>query len=230
MEKIVVFTGAGVSAESGLKTFRATDGLWNDHAITDVATLEGWERDPALVLDFYNHRRKEVLAARPNAAHQAIADLESRFDVTVVTQNIDDLHERAGSSKVLHVHGEILKARSSLDESLIHMLDKPTIELGELCARGSQLRPDVVWFGEAVRFMDECETHFANASRVLIVGTSLTVFPAAGLVKRAPYSAEKYLVSPDAQKVPYGFHLMRGFATTAVPHIVRFWLEDRSPV
>ncbi|WP_291774684.1 Sir2 family NAD-dependent protein deacetylase [Luteibacter sp.] len=230
MEKIVIFTGAGVSAESGLKTFRAMDGLWNDHAIEDVATPEGWARNPALVLDFYNQRRQEVLAAHPNAAHEAIARLESMFDVTVITQNIDDLHERAGSSKVLHVHGEILKARSSIDPELIHTLDTPTIAPGDRCAKGSQLRPDVVWFGEAVRFMDESETLFANASRVLTIGTSLTVYPAAGLVKHAPYLAEKYLVSPDVQKVPYGFHFMRGLATTVVPHIVTCWMEGRSPV
>ena len=230
MEKVVVFTGAGVSAESGLQTFRDMGGLWHGHAIEDVATPEGWERNPSAVLAFYNERRKSVLAAQPNAAHEAIADLESKFEVIVITQNIDDLHERAGSSNVIHVHGEILKARSSVDSSLIHELNKPTIELGELCEKGSQIRPDVVWFGEDVRHTEACIDHFATASRVITVGTSLTVYPAAGLVKKAPFAAEKYLVSPEAQKVPYGFRFLRGQATTVVPHVVTCWLAGRKPI
>ena len=230
MEKIVVFTGAGVSAESGLKTFRDMGGLWGEYAIEDVASPAGWKHNPAVVLDFYNERRKAVLAARPNAAHEAIARLEEQFDVVVVTQNVDDLHERAGSSKIIHVHGEILKARSSIDASLVHVLDKPTIELGELCGKGSQLRPDIVWFGENVRHMDECAEHFAEASRVITIGTSLTVYPAAGLVEKAPWRAEKYLVSPEPQEIPYGFKFLRGAAATVVPHVVKCWLEGRKPV
>lgn len=230
MEKIVVFTGAGVSAESGLKTFRDMGGLWHEYAIEDVASPEGRNRNASAVLDFYNERRASVLAAQPNAAHEAIARLESKFEVIVITQNIDDLHERAGSSSVIHVHGEILKARSSVDPSLVYQLNKPTIELGELCEKGSQLRPDVVWFGENVRHMDACQEHFAAASRVITVGTSLTVYPAAGLVKKAPFSAEKYLISPEAQKVPYGFRFLRGQATTVVPHVVTCWLGGRKPV
>lgn len=229
-EKVVVFTGAGVSAESGLKTFRDMGGLWNEYAIEDVASPEGWEKDPSVVLSFYNERRHAVLAAQPNAAHNAIASLEAKFEVVVVTQNIDDLHERAGSTNVIHVHGEILKARSSVDPSLIHVLTKPTIELGEFCEKGSQLRPDVVWFGENIRFMEECLGHFATASRIITVGTSLTVYPAAGLVKKAPFSAEKYLVSLEPQKVPYGFRFLRGSAATVVPHVVNCWLEGRKPV
>jgi NAD-dependent deacetylase len=214
-EKVVVFTGAGVSAESGLKTFRDMGGLWNEYAIEDVASPEGWKKDPSVVLSFYNERRQAVLAAQPNAAHTAIASLEAKFDVVVVTQNIDDLHERAGSTNVIHVHGEILKARSSIDPSLIHVLAKPTIELGEFCEKGSQLRPDVVWFGENVRSMEECLGHFATASRI---------------IKKAPFSAEKYLVSLEAQKVPYGFRFLRGTAATVVPHVVNCWLEGRKPV
>lgn len=230
MEKIVVFTGAGVSAESGLKTFRDMGGLWHEYAIEDVASPEGWSRNPSAVLAFYNERREAVLAAQPNAAHKAIAHLESKFEVIVITQNIDDLHERAGSSSVIHVHGEILKARSSIDSALVYELNKPTIELGELCEKGSQLRPDVVWFGEDVRHMETCLEHFASASRVITVGTSLTVYPAAGLVKKAPFSSEKYLVSPEAQKVPYGFRFLRGQATKVVPHVVNCWLAGRKPV
>lgn len=229
-EKIVVFTGAGVSAESGLKTFRDMGGLWNEYAIEDVASPDGWKRSPSTVLSFYNERRQAVLAAQPNAAHRAIASLEAKFDVVVITQNIDDLHERAGSSNVIHVHGEILKARSSVDPSLIYMLAKPTIELGELCAKGGQLRPDVVWFGEDVRYMEECLGHFSAASRVITIGTSLTVYPAAGLVKKASSSAEKYLVSPEVQKVPYGFRFLRGPAATVMPHIATCWLEGRKPL
>ena len=228
-EKVVVFTGAGVSAESGLKTFRDISGLWNEYAIEDVASPEGWKRNPSAVLGFYNERRQAVLAAKPNDAHKAIASLEAKFDVVVITQNIDDLHERAGSTNVIHVHGEILKARSSVDPSLVYGLTKPAIEMGELCEKGSQLRPDVVWFGEEVRRLEDCVGHFATASRVLTIGTSLTVYPAAGLVKKASFQAEKYLVSPEVQKVPYGFRFLRGSAATVVPHVVTCWLEGRRP-
>jgi NAD-dependent deacetylase len=230
VEKIVIFTGSGVSAESGLKTFRDMGGLWHEHAIEDVASPQGWSRSPGTVLDFYNERRKAMLAAQPNAAHQAIARLEEKFEVVVITQNIDDLHERAGSSKVIHVHGELLKARSSTHPALVYVLKKPTIELGEICEEGSQLRPDVVWFGENVRHMDECVAHVSTASRLITVGTSLTVYPAAGLVKKAPFSAEKYLISPEAQRAPYGFRFLRGHAATVVPHVVSCWLEGRKPI
>jgi NAD-dependent deacetylase len=230
MEKIVVFTGAGVSAESGLKTFRDMGGLLQEYAIEDVASPAGWARDPAAVLTFYNERRRAVMGAEPNAAHDAIARLEAQYDVVVITQNIDDLHERAGSSCVIHVHGEIMKARSSSDPSLIYSLSKPTIELGEYCALKSQLRPDVVWFGEDVRNMEESRDHFATASRIMVVGTSLTVHPAAGLVKKAPFSAEKYFISLENQRAPYGFRFLRGSAAAAVPHVVACWLAGRKPV
>lgn len=224
-EKIVVFTGAGVSAESGLKTFRDMGGLWHEHRLEEVASPQGWQRDPATVLRFYNERRRGVLAARPNAAHEAIARLEERYEVVVITQNIDDLHERAGSSQVLHVHGEILKARSTgLNPPRIYPLKRATIELGELCERGSQLRPDVVWFGEAVRHMDEAEAHFATAAKVLAVGTSLTVYPAAGLVGYAPFSAERVFVSPEEQQIPRGYRFVHGTAVQAVPPLVADWL------
>lgn len=230
VDKVVVFTGAGVSAESGLKTFRDMGGLWNEYAIEDVASPEGWRRNPSVVLDFYNERRRAVLSAEPNAAHRAIARLQDTFDVVVITQNIDDLHERAGSTNVIHIHGEILKARGSIDSSPIHVLDKPTIELGELCEKGSQLRPDVVWFGEDVRHMQVCLEHFSIASRIITVGTSLTVYPAAGLVKKAPFSAEKYFISPEAQKIPHGFRFLRGQAVAVVPHVVTCWLDGRKPI
>lgn len=228
-EKVVVFTGAGVSAESGLRTFRDMGGYWREYSIESVASPEGWKAKPQAVLEFYNERRKAVLAASPNAAHVAISALEAQFDVVVITQNIDDLHERAGSTKVMHVHGEILKARSSVDPSLIYPLATPTLEMGQLCGHGSQLRPDVVWFGEPVRFMAEAAMAFASASKILTIGTSLSVNPAAGLVSEARPSAEKCLVAPEIDDPPPGYHFFRGKAARIVPHIASCWLEGRRP-
>lgn len=228
-EKVVVFTGAGVSAESGLRTFRDMGGYWREYSIESVASPEGWKAKPQAVLEFYNERRKAVLAASPNAAHVAISALEAQFDVVVITQNIDDLHERAGSTKVMHVHGEILKARSSVDPSLIYPLATPTLEMGQLCGHGSQLRPDVVWFGEPVRFMAEAAMAFASASKILTIGTSLSVYPAAGLVNEARLSAEKCLVAPEIDDPPPGHHFFRGKAARIVPHIASCWLEGRRP-
>jgi NAD-dependent deacetylase len=226
-EKVVVFSGAGVSAESGLRTFRCMGGYWNEFSIEEVASPEGWERDPGLVLAFYNERRAAVLNAEPNAAHMAIAKLEEKFDVVVITQNVDNLHERAGSSRVIHLHGEIMKARSSVDASLVYILDKPSIEKGDLCEKGSQLRPHVVWFGEAVQHMEEAAIHFAQASKILAAGTSLTVYPAAGLVGKAKFNAEKYFVAPEMEKVPYGYRFLKGQAASVIPHIATCWLEGR---
>lgn len=180
--KIVILTGAGISAESGLKTFRDSDGLWEQYAIEDVATPEGWERNPKLVLEFYNQRRRDVLAAQPNAAHFACAKLQERFNTVIITQNIDDLHERAGSRSILHLHGEILKVRSSVDYDLL-MPMTGDIHLGDKCAKGSQLRPHVVWFGEAVPMMEEAAAETREADQLIIVGTSLRVYPAASLVE-----------------------------------------------
>lgn len=228
-EKIVIFTGAGISAESGLRTFRDNDGYWNEYPVESVASAEGWAKNPSLVLRFYNERRTEFLKAKPNAAHIAIAKLETQFDVVVITQNIDDLHEQGGSSNVIHVHGEIGKSRSSIDPSLIYSLTKDSIELGELCDKGSQLRPYVVLFGEDAVFIDEACEHITTASKILIVGTSLSVYPAAGLIKKAKFSAEKYLVSPEPVRAPYGYRLLRGDATKVVPHVVSCWIESRKP-
>jgi len=228
-EKVLIFSGAGVSAESGLRTFRDMGGLWNEYAVEEVASPEGWAKNPGLVLSFYNERRRAVISAQPNEAHRAIARLEDFFDVVVITQNIDDLHERAGSSTVIHLHGEILKARSSLDPGLTYQLDAPNLEFGDICEKGSQLRPDVVWFGEDVRFMREAEEHFTNAEKIITVGTSLTVHPAAGLLRKAKFSSEKYVVSVDTVRPPYGHRFLRGSATTVVPHIVNCWIEGRKP-
>lgn len=223
--KIVVFTGAGISAESGIQTFRDSNGLWHEHRIEDVATPEGFAADPALVLEFYNQRRQNVLNARPNAAHLALARLEACFEVVIVTQNIDDLHERAGSSQVIHLHGEILKGQSSADADLVVPLRRPTIELGEAAPDGSQLRPHVVWFGEQVLHLDAAAHHFTQAHKVLTIGTSLSVFPAAALVEYSPIEAEKLLIAFEVQRVPAEFQYLQGKATELVPPIVSHWME-----
>lgn len=194
--RLVVFSGAGVSAESGLKTFRDSDGLWEEYRIEEVATPQAWQRDPAKVLHFYDLRRAQVLAAQPNAAHRAIAALEQHFLVEVVTQNIDDLHERAGSSRVLHLHGEILLARSTADPTLITPINGPSLRLGDRCRLGSQLRPHIVWFGEEVPLLEVAAEKIAQADILIVVGTSLQVYPAAGLVHYLPRKAELYLVDP----------------------------------
>ena len=222
---LVVLSGAGISAESGIQTFRASDGLWENHAVEDVATPEAFQRDPALVLRFYDQRRRQVRKARPNPAHKALAALEREgFRVSIVTQNIDDLHERAGSRHVLHLHGEILKARSSVDERLRYPLTKGGIALGDLCDKGSQLRPDVVWFGEAVpHYTDACEI-VAEADLVLVVGTSLVVMPAAMLLECAPPNINTLLVDPQAKELaPPGVLAIAKPAGQGVPALVDHW-------
>ena len=199
MKKLVVLTGAGISAESGLKTFRDSDGLWEGYDIEDVATPMAWNRNPQLVLEFYNYRRKNVLDAKPNAAHIGLAELEKYFDVHIITQNIDDLHERAGSTKVLHLHGEILKMRSEVDEELIYEI-KSDIKIGDKAEDGIQLRPHIVWFHEAVPMMDTAVPIVRSADIFVVVGTSLVVYPAAGLVNYAAYEIPKFIVD---KKVPY---------------------------
>lgn len=223
-DHIVVFTSAGISAESGLRTFRDMDGLWHAHRIEDVATPEGFAADPALVLDFYNQRRREALQAQPNAAHLAIARLQQRHRVTVITQNIDDLHERAGSSNVIHVHGEITKGQSSLDPTWVTALAGADIVLGDCAPDGSQLRPHVVWFGEAVLRLDEALEAIGQADRVLVVGTSLSVFPVAGLVQEAPPHAEKVLVALERPRMPASYRFVQGRATDEVPALVAQWM------
>ena len=196
MDKIVVLSGAGMSAESGLKTFRDSDGLWENHRIEDVATPEAWFKDPELVLKFYNERRKQINGSEPNNAHSALAKLESYYEVNIITQNIDDLHERAGSSNVHHLHGEINKARSTVDPSLVYKLDHWEMKMGDICEQGSQLRPHIVWFGEAVPMIEYVIPYVENASKVLVIGTSLAVYPAAGLINYVSDDAEKYYIDP----------------------------------
>lgn len=202
--RVVFFTGAGISAESGLRTFRDSDGLWEQYRIEDVATPEAFARDPALVLHFYDLRREQVLAAEPNAAHRAISALEQAtapdgerlFEVDVITQNIDDLHERAGSTRVLHLHGEILKARSTVDPTLVLPLNGPHLRLGDRCPLGSQLRPHIVWFGEAVPLLHDAAAIASQADVLVVVGSSLQVYPAAGLVDVVPRGCAIHLVDP----------------------------------
>lgn len=223
--KVVVLTGAGISAESGLATFRDMGGLWEQYEITEVASPEAWEANPQLVLDFYNARRTQAVAAEPNAAHRALAELESRYEVVVITQNVDDLHERGGSSNVIHVHGELVKARSTADPSLVYEIGGKEIQLGDLCEAGSQLRPHIVWFGEFIQNRDLAVSEIRSAGKVLVVGTSLSVYPAAGLLKLARYQAQKIIVSPDLDHEPHGFRWIRGTAVKHVPRIVQRWLE-----
>lgn len=198
MKKIVVLTGAGISAESGIKTFRDSDGLWENHRIEDVATPEGWQKNPALVLDFYNQRRAQLLSVEPNDGHRNLAALERHFKVDVITQNVDDLHERAGSTRVLHLHGELRKARSSANEQLVYSWDKD-LKMGDLCERGHQLRPHIVWFGEAVPMLEKAAELASKADIFLIVGTSLQVYPAAGLMRYAPPNIPFFYVDPRPQ-------------------------------
>lgn len=226
-QRIVVFTGAGVSAESGLRTFRDSDGLWEQYRIEEVATPEAWARDPAKVLHFYDLRRAQVLAAEPNAAHTAIASLEDHFDVDVVTQNIDDLHERAGSTRVMHLHGEVLKARSTIDPALVIPLNRPSLRLGEHCPMGSQLRPHIVWFGEEVPLMPEAAALIARADRLIVVGTSLAVYPAAGLVHYLRAGAPMYLIDPnEVAHARRGVHHIKEKASVGMPALASSLIDQ----
>ena len=195
MKKIIVFSGAGISAESGLKTFRDSDGLWENYDLTEVATPEAWEKDQKMVLEFYNMRRKQVINASPNKSHISLVKLEEKYDVEIITQNIDDLHERAGSSKVMHLHGEILKSRSTANDEQ-YQIEGANLNFGDTCKDDSQLRPDVVWFGEPVPKMVEAMELCKNADILIIIGTSLTVYPAANIVDFVPDNCEKYLIDP----------------------------------
>jgi NAD-dependent deacetylase len=225
MKKIVVLTGAGISAESGLKTFRDSDGLWEGYNIEEVATPEAWRRNPELVQEFYNMRRKSVLEASPNAAHIALAELEKKYDVTIITQNIDDLHERGGSSNVIHLHGIITRSQSDKNPNLTYPIDGWELKMGELCELGSQLRAHVVWFGEAVPMIEEAARVCMTADIFILVGSSLAVYPAAGLVNYVPRGVPKYIVDP---KIPYmpsdNFIKIEEKASLGVPELVNLLL------
>lgn len=224
---IVVLTGAGISAESGLKTFRDSDGLWNGYDVYEVASPDGWNKNPKLVLDFYNDRRKDVAAAKPNAAHIGLAELEQDFDVTIVTQNIDDLHERAGSTKVLHLHGEIFKMKSIADEETIFEI-KGDINLGDVAPDGAQLRPHIVWFGEAVPMMESAAALLHDCDYFVVVGTSLQVYPAASLLYYAPPYLPKFIIDkkiPATQKMN-NLHIIEMPATTGVQELSRILRDN----
>ena len=222
MKKIVVLTGAGMSAESGLKTFRDSDGLWENHNVYDVATPEAWERDPEMVLKFYNDRRKQVRVAEPNKAHVALGKLEQKYNVSIITQNIDDLHERAGSTHVIHLHGEVNKARSSVDSSLVYELDHWEMKMGDTCEKGFQLRPHIVWFGEAVPMIEKAIPIVEMADVVMVIGTSLSVYPAAGLLNYATSSYQKYYIDPKGYEGDnhYPIEMIKETAGVGVPRLV----------
>ena len=197
MKKIVVLTGAGISVESGINTFRDMGGLWEKHKITEVASPEGWRKNRSLVLDFYNQRRKQLLETKPNKAHYLLAKLEEKFDVEIITQNVDDLHERAGSSKILHLHGELKKVRSTIDNTIIKELNGWELKEGDLCEKGSQLRPHIVWFGEEVPMLEQAIKITQTAEIFIVIGTSLNVYPAAGLLSYVKKNCPIYLIDPN---------------------------------
>ena len=202
MKKLVVLTGAGMSAESGIKTFRDSDGLWEEYDVTEVATPMAWWKNRDLVLRFYNERRRQLGTCEPNEGHRGLAALEKYFDVQIITQNIDNLHARAGSTKILHLHGELTKARSTADQALIYTIGYKDINPGDNCEKGSQLRPHIVWFGEEVPMMDEAIHITGNADIFVVVGSSLNVYPAAGLLHYAPAKASLWLIDPKDVAVP----------------------------
>ncbi len=213
-KKVIVLSGAGISAESGIPTFRDAGGLWEGHRVEDVASPEGWARNPALVLDFYNQRRKKALEVVPNRGHHIVAELESEFDVTVVTQNVDDLHERAGSTRVIHLHGSLFQSRSTLDPRLVYPIRGWELKMGETCERGSQLRPNIVWFGEPVPLLEKATHLAAQADAFLVVGTSLQVYPAASLIDYVPEGAPIAIVDPQAHALRTS-HSVKAFAEKA---------------
>lgn len=228
MEKVVVLTGAGMSADSGLKTFRDSDGLWEDHDIYEVATPEGWQRDKELVLEFYNQRRKQAQSVDPNEGHKALAQLEEQYDVTIITQNVDALHERAGSTEVVHLHGQLSKVRSEKDPSLIYEVGGDPIELGDTAEDGAQLRPHVVWFGEPVPNIQKAADIIPSADILIVIGTSLVVYPAAGLVDLASPEIPKYIIDPATPELRnfVGWEHLKQRAAEGTPELVENLLQN----
>ncbi|MBB6108073.1 NAD-dependent deacetylase [Mucilaginibacter lappiensis] len=229
MKKLVVLTGAGISAESGLKTFRDSDGLWEGYNIEDVATPQAWQRNPAMVQQFYNERRKSVLEAKPNAAHYALAQLEEKYQVTIITQNIDDLHERAGSTNVMHLHGIITRSQSSINSELTYPIDGWEIRMDEVCELGSPLRAHVVWFGEDVPMIGPAAQICADADIFMLVGSSLAVYPAAGLISYVRPEIPRYIIDPKIPDVGVRGQLIKiqEKATVGVPTLVDQLLKNQ---
>ncbi len=228
MQRIVVLSGAGMSAESGLKTFRDQNGLWKNHRFEEVASPVAWEHNPELVLEFYNQRRKKLFEVEPNIAHYALVKLEDKFEVQIITQNVDDLHERAGSKNILHLHGELKKARSTVDASLVYQMNDWELKWGDHCEKGSQLRPHIVWFGEPVPNILQAAGIVKQADILMVIGTSLAVYPANGLINEAPEESLKYLIDPNATENYQLKHLkiFRKTAGEGVPELVRDLLQN----
>jgi NAD-dependent deacetylase len=222
MKRIVILTGAGMSAESGISTFRDHDGLWQKYRMEDLATPEAWKRNPELVLEFYNQRRKQLFEVNPNAGHLALVKLEQKYDVQIITQNVDDLHERAGSSRVLHLHGELRKAVSTDDPNLIYDIGKKPIKLGDICEKGSQLRPYVVWFGEPVPMIHDAAKMASKSEIFIVIGTSLLVYPASGLIHYVAAEVLKFYIDPGAFDVHgvRNLKVIKKKAGTGVPELV----------
>jgi len=227
MKRLVVLTGSGISAESGIRTFREMGGLWEEYDVHEVASPQGWERDRELVLRFYNERRKQLINASPNQGHTSLAELEEFFDVDIITQNVDNLHERAGSTRILHLHGELTKVRSTGDPNLIYELDGWELKDGDTCEKGHQLRPHIVWFGEAVPLIEDAARITSQADACVVIGTSLAVYPAAGLVSYVPADAPIYLIDPNDIPVPHHreVEVIREKASVGVPILKEKLLE-----
>ena len=222
-KRIVVLTGAGISAESGIPTFRDANGLWEGHDVMEVASPEGWKKNPELVLDFYNQRRRAALQVKPNDGHRALVDLEQQYEVVIITQNVDNLHEKAGSKNVVHLHGDLFQSRSTLDEALIYDIDGWELKLGDLCERGGQLRPNIVWFGEMVPMMEVAQREAAQADIFMVIGTSLQVYPAAGLLYEVPQGIPVFIIDPnipDYHPQP-NITAMAELASLGVPKLVK---------
>lgn len=224
MKKIVVLTGAGISSESGIKTFRDSNGLWENHNIEEVATFDAWLKNRKLVLEFYNQRRKQLLECTPNNAHYKLAELENQYDVEIITQNVDDLHERGGSSKILHLHGELKKARSTSDENLIYDIKGWELKEGDKCEKGSQLRPHIVWFGEAVPAIEQAIEITQQADIFLIIGTSLNVYPAAGLYNYVPQNTPIFIIDKNDLNTKH-IHNVKFIKKSATEGIIDFFKE-----
>lgn len=218
MKKIVVLTGAGISAESGIKTFRDSNGLWENHDIMEVASLKGWYKNPALVLDFYNKRRKQAETVSPNYAHSFLADLQNKFNVQIITQNVDDLHECAGSKNVIHLHGKLSEAKSEVDDHYIINVIGKQIEIGDVCDKGHQLRPNIVWFGEDVPLMEKAIDICKNADIFIVIGTSLKVYPAAGIIHYIPQKCQVFVIDPNVNEIdiPNHFNCIQSTAIKGV--------------
>lgn len=223
---LVVLSGAGMSAESGIPTFRGAGGLWENHRLEDVACPDAWARNRELVLRFYNERRKKMWQCEPNAGHRGLAALEKYFRVSIVTQNIDNLHERAGSTSVLHLHGELTKARSTLDPNLVYEIEGWELKLGDRCAKGAQLRPHIVWFGEDVPLLSEAAEIVSTAGILVVIGTSLQVYPAASLIDYAPDEARVFLIDPNPARVPARVTIISTGASEGVGRLGRLLLGE----